>query len=123
MDIVRSAAKNVKIKEFFFSANNANIDVSAAIRDIMLLFNVNAAGVWPEGACLTELNTDKVLVLSSVRCEEDQVCVKVVISFCTSAVEIESLTETECRFMSQERAKSEDGEDVTGLIRRLVRLT
>ncbi|SMC59642.1 coproporphyrinogen dehydrogenase HemZ [Sporomusa malonica] len=113
----------MKINNFFFTNAGAGVDISSAIRDTMLLFNVDAAGVWPEGARLADLKPGSLLIVSSVRCEEDQVSIKIVISFCTPAAEIESLTEYEYRPMPLARTKSEDSEDVTGLVRRLVRLT
>ncbi|HWR45350.1 coproporphyrinogen dehydrogenase HemZ [Sporomusa sp.] len=113
----------MKIKDFFFTASpGTGINVSTAVRDTMVLFNVDEAGAWPEGAPLTELKTGSLLVASSVSYEEKKVCVKITISFCKPGVEPESLTEFMCRPMPQERSKSEDNEDITGLVKRLVRL-
>lgn len=113
----------MKIKEFFVSYTGTNIDISSAVRDIMLLFKVESAGAWPEGARLTDLTTDSLLVVSCVKCSENEVSVSIVISFCIQTGKIESLTESACRPMPLTPAKGDDSEDVTGLVRRLVRLT
>ncbi|HWR09406.1 coproporphyrinogen dehydrogenase HemZ [Sporomusa sp.] len=113
----------MKIKEFFSTVSaGTGIDVSTAVRDTMFLFSVDEAGAWPAGAPLTELKTGSLLVASSVSCERNHVYVKITISFCKPGSEPESLTESMCRPMPPERAKSTDNEDLTGLVKRLVRL-
>lgn len=124
MDIVRSAGKNVKIKEFFWTAAaGTGIDVSAAIRDTMTLFDISSAGTWQEGAPLSKLPADSILVAAEIVYQANQIEVRVTISYYTQESVIEALSDQECRPLPQENTKKDETEDITGLIRRLVRLT
>ncbi|QDR80842.1 coproporphyrinogen dehydrogenase HemZ [Sporomusa termitida] len=123
MAIVRSAATKVKIKEFFFTAAaGTTIDVAPAVRDTMLLFGVDEAGPWPGGTPSAELKAGSVLITGTVNCDEQLVSVTITVSFRTPGTEPEVLTKSRCWPLPPAPAKSTDNEDVTGLVKRLVRL-
>ena len=124
MAIVRSAGRNVNSKDFFITpTSGTNVDVLAAIRDTMAQFNVNAAGIWQEETPLSQLRTESLLVKCAVKTEEGSIEVKITICFYNSQSVLNQLTESECRPIPQENMKNKEVEDLTGLIRRLVRLT
>ena len=122
MDIVRNAGRNVMIKDFLITTAT-NVDVLAAIRDTMALFNVTAAGIWQEEAPVSQLQADSLLVNCAAISDEYTIEVKVTISFYNSSAVLSQLTEYERRPLPQESMKNKDVEDLTGLIKRLVRLT
>jgi len=123
MDIVRSVKSTVKIKDFFITpVTGTHVDVLAAIRDTMALFDVNDAGIWQEEAQLNQLRPDSLLVKCAVKSDEDTIEVKVTIDFYNSSAVLNQLTEYERRPLLQENIRNKEVEDITGLIRRLVRL-
>nr|WP_245867449.1 coproporphyrinogen dehydrogenase HemZ [Sporomusa silvacetica] len=122
MDIVRNAGRNVMIKNFLITAAT-NVDVLAAIRDTMALFDVNAAGIWQEEAPLSQLRADSLLVKCAAISDEYTIEVKVTISFYNPSATLNQLTEYERRPLPQESMRNKDVEDITGLTKRLVRLT
>ncbi len=123
MDTARSAGKNVKSKDFFCTAAGVGIDVLAAVRDTMTLFKVDYAGLWTEGDELTQLSTTSLLVVSSVCWENSEIVVKITISFYDSKDNLQSLSICKSHPMPQTGGKNSEEEDVTGLSRRLVRLS
>lgn len=122
MDTVRSAGKNVKIKDFFYTAAGASIDVLAAVRDTMILFKVDYAGFWTEGDCLNQLNTNSILVASSICFANSELVVKITISFYNSKGDPQSLSICKSHRVPRAGIKGGEGEDATGLCRRLVRI-
>ncbi|SDE59852.1 tRNA-2-methylthio-N(6)-dimethylallyladenosine synthase [Sporomusa acidovorans DSM 3132] len=122
MDIVRSAEIKVKFDNFVLAPNmGTTVDVLAAVRDTMALFKVAAAD-FPGSIKVSELEAGSLLVACAVQCEQDKVEVKVTIDFCDSKNNRNQLTACEYRLISSEHAKCDEAEDLTGLIRRLVRL-
>lgn len=123
MDIARSAAREVMIKNFVFSpASGTAVDVLAAIRDTMALFNVAAADDVAASSRLSELKTGSLLVACAVQCEEGKVAVKVTISFYDLTNKLNQLAACEYRPVPNDNVKCDEAEDLTGLIRRLVRI-
>jgi len=120
MVIAMSAQLSVAINKFFMTAASVGSDIAAAIRDTMLLFNVEPVGIWPAEAALAELEADSLLLDCLVDSEAENVYVTVTISFRQPQGEPQSLTRRERRPLSQ--AGSSSGEDYTVLARRLVRL-
>ncbi|WP_425061191.1 coproporphyrinogen dehydrogenase HemZ [Sporomusa carbonis] len=110
----------MRIEKFFFTVA-AGPDVSTAVRDTMALFNVEDAGIWPDGAGVAELSIGSLLVASSVSFENSTVRVKVTISFWRQELIPEVFFEDACRPLPPNAGKS-GTEDAVGLIRRLVQL-
>lgn len=121
MAIVRSAAKKVRIKDFFFAAGTT-IDVATAVRDTLQLFGVAEAGPWPEGVPVTELNPDSMLITGSVGYDEQLIKVTVTVNFHKPGAGPAALTKSRCDSLLPGSAKSTDNEDAAGLVKRLVRL-
>lgn len=123
MDTVRSAVSNVRIEEFFYAAQVGDaVDVLGAIRDTMALFSIAYAGPWQKTYRLAELKEHCVLVASSVRLENSEAVVKISIHFLRSDSECDLLSAHEARPLPAGSGKNSDGEDITGLSRRLARL-
>ena len=82
MDIVRSVGKNVKVKNFFYlPAADSKIDVSAAIRNTMVLFKVEYAGSWIKETGMAQLANGSVLVEDAISYKNNEISVKITISF------------------------------------------
>ncbi len=123
MDIVRSVGINVKIEDFLFTpATGTHIDISAAVRDTMALYNVNAADISPEEAKEHKLPAGRLLVACAVRSEESNIEVKITISYYDPKSALVQLNESETRPIPQDNITNSKTEDITALIRRLVRL-
>ncbi|MBP2634146.1 MAG: miaB 2 [Firmicutes bacterium] len=120
MDIARSAGTNVKIEDFIFTpASGTNIDVVAAVRDTMALFNITAADAGQADI----LQPGRLHVTCAVTCENNSVDVKITISFYDSESSLHQLTDSETRSQLQDTLHNNETEDITALTRRLVRLT
>ncbi len=119
MDIVRSVGKNVKVKNFFYlPAADSEIDVSAAIRNTMVLFKVEYAGSWIKETGMAQLANGSVLVEDAISYKNNEMSVKITISFHDFDGNLTRLDTSKCKSL----ASNEIEEDTTSLARRLVRL-
>ncbi len=123
MATVRNAVSNVKIEKFFYAAQVGDaVDVLGAIRDTMALFTIAYAGSWQKTWRLSELKEHAVLVASAVSLENHKAVVKITVHFLRSDGACDLLTAAETRPLPAGSGKNSDGEDITGLSRRLARL-